>query len=154
MGNSTNTSGRVRKVRSCLAAVLMLALCAPAPATPADPVAPDRIQVYATEIIQGILQGLAEGDFEKYAIDFDETLRKTVNRETFLQVQKNLRTKVGKFKSIDFLGFYVQEGQAIALFKARFSKEKDDVLVTLVLDPRKSAPKVTGVWFDAPALRE
>jgi hypothetical protein len=133
---------------------LLLAVCSPAAAAPADKVDPDKIQTYAAEILQGIIQGLSEGDFEKYATDFSDTLRKTVNRETFLQLQTNLRKKVGKFRSMDYLGFYVQEGQAIALFKARFSKEKDDVLVTLVLDPHGSAPKVTGVWFDAPALRE
>jgi hypothetical protein len=114
---------------------------------------PERIQGYATDISQGIIQGIAEGDFDKYATDFSEAMRKAVNRETFLLLQKNLQKKVGKFQSMEYLGSYVQEGDIITLFKARFSKTKDDVLVKLVLDHHKPAPRVTGLWFDAPSLR-
>jgi len=99
------------------------------------------------------MEGVTEGDYEKYTKDFSDTMRKSTDRESFLQLQSNLRKTLGKFQSMEYLGFYVQEKQLIALFKARFSKEKDDVLVNLVLDGHK-APKVTGLWFDAPSLRK
>jgi hypothetical protein len=152
--NHTRSRIQFGASQACLLSILLLACLSPAFAVSEGKADPSRIQVYATEILQGILQGISEGDFEKYAADFADVMRKAVNRESFLQLQKNLQKKVGKFQSMDYMGFYVQEGQAIALFKARFSKDKDDVLVRILLDGHKAAPKVTGLWFDAPALRE
>lgn len=111
------------------------------------------IETRATAIIRDIMEGITQGDFQKYTKDFSDAMRKSADHESFLQLQSKLRKHVGKFKSIEYIGFYGQEGLLFTLFKARFSKEKDDVLVNLVLDRHKD-PKVTGLWFDAPSLRK
>lgn len=113
---------------------------------------PKVIEEKAIPILHGILDGIFEGDYGKYTKEFSETLRKSSDRESFLQLQSNLRKHAGKFKSVEYIGYYEQQGFIITLFKAHFSKVKDDVLVNLVLDGHVD-PKVTGVWFDAPALR-
>ena len=55
---------------------------------------------------------------------------------------------------MEYLGSYKQLGQIITLFKGHFSKEKDDVLIKLVLEPHDGEFKVTGLWFDAPSLEK
>ncbi len=113
---------------------------------------PENLKAQATEILQGVIEGLLEGDYSLYTSRFSDNMKKGVSREAFLDLQKNLQKKLGKFKSMEYLGFYVQYGNVVTLFKARFSKEREDVLIKLVLDVKKSAPVVAGLWLDAPSL--
>ena len=53
---------------------------------------------------------------------------------------------------MEYLGFYEQYGKIITLFKARFTKEKEDVLIKLVFDSKEREPLIDGLWFDSPSL--
>ncbi len=114
----------------------------------------DQIKEQATAILERIVQAISEGDYELYTRDFSKQMKNAQDRQSFLQLQSNLQRSLGKFKSLEYLGFYIQYGGAITLFKVRFSKEKEDVLIKLVLDSKKSPPQVTGLWFDSPALEK
>lgn len=142
-----------RNLLSLVASVLLVASFSTAPAAAIE-VSPEDLRLQATDTLQGILDGLAEGDYGKYTEQFSKSLKAEVDRDTFLQIQGNMQRKLGKFKSQEYLGFYARGGNVIALFKARFTKEKDDVLISLVLEQAKRNPKVAGIWFDAPSLQK
>jgi len=114
----------------------------------------EQIRDQATAALERIMQAISEGDYVLYTRDFSKQMKDSQDRESFLQLQSNLQRSLGKFKSMECLGFYVQYGGTIILFKARFSKEKEDVLIRLVLDRKKSPAQVTGLWFDSPALEK
>ncbi len=114
----------------------------------------DQIKDQATAALERIIQAISEGDYGLYTRDFSKRMKDSQDRESFLNLQSNLRRGLGKFKSMEYLGFYIQYGGAITLFKARFSKEKEDVLIKLVLDLQKSPPQVNGLWFDSPSLEK
>jgi len=115
---------------------------------------PDLIASRATAIVHRIMQGISEGDYSLYTQDFAKVMKDSQTREGFLEVQRNLQKTLGKFQSVEYLGFYEQYGGIITLFKSRFSKEKEDVLIKLVLDGKKAGLQVTGLWFDSPALEK
>lgn len=106
------------------------------------------------EILQEILEGISSGDFDLYTRHFSQSMRASQKREDFLQLQKGLQKALGKMQSLESLGFYVQRGNVISLFKAKFSKEKDDVLIKMVLEKNDPEPKVVGLWFDSPVLEK
>ena len=81
-------------------------------------------------------------------------MKQSQTRENFLDLQRSLQKAVGKFQSLEYLGFYSQYGNLITLFKARFSKDKDDVLIRLVMEGYGDDSKITGLWFDSPALEK
>lgn len=110
------------------------------------------IKSQATDIVRGIIEGLSEGDYAMFTSHFSDVMKKAQSRESFLQLQKNLQKKLGTVRSVAYIGHYAQYGGTVALFKARFSKEPEDVLVKLVLDRDKSSPMVTGLWLDSPRL--
>jgi hypothetical protein len=112
----------------------------------------DNLATEATDTLRGILKGIAEGDYELYSRDFSENMKRGQSRDEFLQLQRKFQRSLGKFKSMDYLGYYLQYGDSITLFKARFTREKHDVLIKLVLDGKASHPVVTGLWFDSPSL--
>ncbi|MGC8907184.1 MAG: hypothetical protein ACP5M0_07045 [Desulfomonilaceae bacterium] len=108
----------------------------------------------STEVLQNILDGLAQGDFARYSQDFAPDMKASQTREAFLALQKKIQSALGKLKSLRYLGSYSQGGNVIELFKANFTKQRDDVLIKLVLDGKKSKPLVTGLWLDSPALEK
>ncbi|MGB6064082.1 MAG: hypothetical protein WBG50_04705 [Desulfomonilaceae bacterium] len=115
---------------------------------------PEQIKSSATTRLEEIIQGISEGDFTLYSSHFSRAMKEAQTRESFLNLQRRLQKAVGKFQSLQYIGFYRRSGNLVTLFKARFSKEKDDVLITLVLERSGPDPKVTGLWFDSPALEQ
>jgi hypothetical protein len=114
----------------------------------------EQIKEQATAALERIMRAISEGDYVLYTRDFSKRMKDSQDRESFLQLQSKLQRSLGKFKSMEYLGSYVQYGGTITLFKARFSKEKEDVLIKLVVNPKKSPPQITGLWFDSPALEK
>lgn len=131
----------------------LLLLSAPGPRqAPGDHEQADRIMIEATGLLDGIIKGISDGDYNRYTSRFSRVMKKAQSRETFLELQKKLQRKLGRFKSMEYIGYYVQYGKIITLFKARFSKEKEDVLIKLVLNSKGTNPLVAGLWFDSPSL--
>lgn len=113
---------------------------------------PDPVKATAEAIMSEIVQGIVQGDYNRYARHFDARLKNSLTREAFYSVQGTLQKAVGQFQYMEYLGYLSWSGQTLVLFKSRFSKTKDDVLIRLVLN-FKDKPTVVGLSFDAPALR-
>jgi hypothetical protein len=135
----------------------LLALCLVFPTlTPSIAATLDREQIgiQSSSILKGIFSGIEEGDFLHYSKDFSKSMKDSQTRENFLGLQKNIQKQLGRLKSLEYLGYYVQQGDLITLYKARFSKHNDDVLVKLVFDRRSDHKEVTGLWFETQALEK
>jgi hypothetical protein len=115
---------------------------------------PEQIKIHATTLIEDIIQGISDGDYSLYSGHFSKPMKESQTRENFLELQRSLQKTIGKFQSLQYLGFYAQHGNIITLFKARFSKDKDDVVIRLVTEGYAADSKVTGLWFDSPALEK
>jgi hypothetical protein len=115
---------------------------------------PEQIKIRATTLIEDIIQGISDGDYSLYSRHFSKPMKESQTRENFLELQRSLQKTIGKFQSLQYLGYYAQHGNLITLFKARFSKDKDDVLIRLVMEGYGADSKVTGLWFDSPALEK
>jgi hypothetical protein len=143
--------GRITPFIFCLVFLPLLLGTGPRRA-PDSPPTGDTLAAEAPDVLNGIMNGLAEGDYDLYSRDFSQTLRREISREDFLTLQRKIQKRLGKMKILDRLGHYVQQGEVIVLFKARFGKERDDVVIKVVLDGKQPGPVVTGLWFDCPAL--
>ena len=131
----------------------LLVLSAPGPRqAPEEGEENDRIMIDATRLLEGVMKGISEGDYARYTSRFSPVMKKAQSRETFLDLQKRLQKRLGKFKSMEYLGYYEQYGKIITLFKARFTKAKEDVLIKLVFDSKEREPLIDGLWFDSPSL--
>lgn len=125
---------------------------APPPAEPAA--ADDKLRKRYTEILGDIVKGIYEGDYTKFSRNLSEQMRAAQTRQSFLQLQNKVQTNLGKLSSMEYLGYYSQGPYTMVLFKAKFKKEQDDVLITLVSDRDAAEPKVSGLWLDSPALEK
>lgn len=132
--------------------ILLTTFAGALPALAARPGA-NGIKAQAVIALEEIIRGLSEGDYDLYSKRFSQAMRAAQTREIFLELQKNIQKNLGKFQSMEYIGFLSQHNNAIVIFKARFSKERDDVEIRLVLEERDN-PRVTGLWFDSPALNK
>jgi hypothetical protein len=145
---------RIAKRCTFLLSILCVFLWSHAGAASVNVDDPDQIRTRATILIEEIIQGISEGDYVLYSRQFSRPMKESQTRENFLELQRSLQKAIGKFQSLQYLGFYAQHGNLITLFKARFSKDKDDVLIRLVMKGSATDSKVTGLWFDSPALEK
>jgi hypothetical protein len=124
----------------------------PPPAEPAR--ASDKLRQRYTQALGDILKGIYEGDYTRFSRNLSEQMRAAQSRQSFLELQTKVQKNLGKLSSMEYLGCYSQGASTMILFKAKFKKDKDDVLITLVTDREAAEPKVTGLWLDSPALEK
>jgi hypothetical protein len=125
---------------------------APPPAEPARD--NDKFRERYTQILDDIFKGIYEGDYTKFGRNLTEQMRAAQTRQSFLELQTKVQTNLGKLSSLEYLGFYSQGPYTMVLFKGKFKKDKDDVLITLVSDRQAADPRVGGLWLDSPALEK
>jgi hypothetical protein len=106
-----------------------------------------QVQAVADPILDGILQGFKEGDYDLYSQYFDDTLKDVISKKKFLQTRSSILKSIGEYQSRSYLGFLQKGKTTVVLWKGRFAKSADDVLIKLVLSRRGDQTKVLGLWF-------
>ena len=106
-----------------------------------------QVQAVADPILDGILQGFKEGDYDLYSQYFDDTLKDVISKKKFLQTRNSILKSIGEYQSRSYLGFLQKGKTTVVLWKGRFAKSADDVLIKLVLSRRGDQTKVLGLWF-------
>ncbi len=115
-------------------------------------VSDDQIKQIATDQITSIMKSIESRNYDQYSKDFSDKMKAAQKPDDFMTLCKKIDSSLGKLDSVKFIGFYVHGTETITLFKAKYSKTDDDVLVRLVLDLNNPSKKVVGLWFDSPKL--
>jgi hypothetical protein len=129
-------------------AIMMLALALALPAG-ADFVgqADKEVQAAADPILDNLLAGFNEGNYQKYSQDFDATLKESLPEARFKQVRSEITNKLGHYQSRRYLGFLNQNKFTAVLWKGKFSQSASDVLIKLILSKRADKVVVVGLFF-------
>lgn len=102
----------------------------------------------ADPVLDNMLMGIANLDYDTFVRDFDATMRKQVTKEEFQKIVLHSGNTYGAYQSRKLLGFLNKQGTTAVLWKARFSGLEDDVLITLILYKKGEKIEVTGFWVD------
>jgi hypothetical protein len=128
--------------------ILSLALLLAAPALGGVIGKDDQeIKAAADPILDNLLAGMNEGNYQQYARDFDDTLKDAIPEKKFSQTRTQILEKLGKYQSRSYLGALKQGNMSVVLWKGRFEKSDSDVLIKLVVSKRQDKIVVTGLWF-------
>jgi hypothetical protein len=106
-----------------------------------------EVQAAAKPVLDGLLSGFNEGDYQKYSQDFDDTLKEAISQKEFTRVRDKILKDLGKYQSRTYLGFLRKGQTTLVLWKGRFAKAEDDVLIKLVASQRQGKTLVVGLWF-------
>lgn len=101
----------------------------------------------ATPILDNILKGMTGNNYAVFSMDFDSQMRKSMPQAQFKITCSQIFYKYGKYKFKQYLGYYNQNKMTVVLYKGKFDKTMDDVLIKLVITRDKNKYLVTGFWL-------
>ena len=109
---------------------------------------------YANQMAEAILAAVNEGDLPRYSQHFDQTMKEAVTQGAFDQLYQLIKAKVGDYVSKEFWKVEERGEFTIVHYKAKFTKEPEDVVVRVVFRDTEGKTFVSGLWFDSPELRK
>lgn len=101
----------------------------------------------ATPILDNILKGITNNDYAVFSRDFDSQMQKSVPARQFKITCDQIFYKYGKYKFKQYMCYYNQQKMTVVLYKAKFDKSIDDVLIKLAVTRDKNKYLVTGFWI-------
>jgi hypothetical protein len=107
----------------------------------------DEARALAEPILDNILRGFASDEYAVYARDFDATLIEAVSEDKFAQTKQWYDQTLGDCVEKEYLGFLNKGRMTAVLWKGKFAKSSEDILIKLVLSKRGESCYVTGLWF-------
>jgi len=82
-------------------------------------------------MVDSVINGLELGNYEMYIRDFTDESKKSFTNEIFQDARKAVDSNLGKIKTKQYLGSYQKSGYWVLLWKAQYSKAKEDILLEL-----------------------
>ena len=111
---------------------------------------------YGSEITDNVLQGIKDKDYNKFARDFSDTMKNAITEQSFNSLTGNLNTKIGDYKSKTFSGASKTKKDnkeyTVVVYKAKYTKETGDVLITITFSDNNGKKMVDGLFFKSPNL--
>ena len=95
-------------------------------------------------IIASVIDGLSTKNYELYTRDFTKEAKKSFTQTIFEEASDAVKENLGKFLSDTYLGYYDKGGFSILLWKAKYSKSTDDILLELYLKKCDNTYKVAA----------
>ena len=105
------------------------------------------IKIAAEPILTNLLKGFKNDDYKQYSADFDASLKESISAKRFKDTDKQLEKSFGEYVSREYLGFLNKHRMTVVLWKGKFEKSKEDVLIKLIISKRGEEHFVTGLWF-------
>ena len=85
--------------------------------------------IVANKILDGILKGLEEKDYDAYTRDFTKEHKANISKKDFERQASALDEKVGVCEKRTYLGRLMKGPVTLYIWKGRFSKAKNNELV-------------------------
>lgn len=112
---------------------------------------------YAGPMVDNLLAGIAAGDYAGFSRDLDDTMLKAIDEKAFTAMVDQIRSVIGDYQSKTFTqAVNTTENNVpmtVIIYKARFSNEPADVLITVTFTDSHSGKKISGLFFNSPKLR-
>lgn len=118
----------------------------------------EKVQEYADPMVENILQGMNEDNYEKFSKDFGPIMLDALNAENYDGIiKKQIKEIIGNYESKELAKVdKVSQGDEdyiVVIYKATFSKETSDVAVTVYFTEGED-PKIETLLFNSPKLVE
>lgn len=106
-----------------------------------------EIKTVADPLLDNILEGFKFDDYLVYCRDFDKELKVIGSRTKFFKVSRHIKSSLGKYLYREYMGSLLKGDMTVVLWKAKYDKTKNDVLIKLVIKKQGWHYVVTGLWL-------
>jgi hypothetical protein len=98
----------------------------------------------AEVMVDKMLKGINKDNYALYSADFYKGLKEQVKEKDFKALNDDLKKQIGEYESRTFLGMLNKKLVDIFLWKAKFSKMDEDVLIRIFLIEDEGKYKVSS----------
>jgi hypothetical protein len=113
---------------------------------------------YAGPLLDNMLAGIKDMDYNVFAKDFDTKMAGAFTEDSFKTFADMLQTKIGDYQSRTFSAAQnTKSGDTaitVVVYKAKYSKETADVLMTVSYGQENGVMKIMGLYLNSPNLRK
>jgi len=113
---------------------------------------------YADDMAQNMMQGLKQNDYAMFSRDLSDTMKGAIDADAFAAMVDQLSATIGTYESMSFYQASNTKQNDVAytsvIYKAKFSDEEGDVLVTVTFSGEEGSKVIDGLFFTSPKLRE
>lgn len=118
----------------------------------------EKIQEYADPMVENMLQGMNEDNYEKFSKDFGPLMLDALSKENYdVIIKTQIKDIIGNYESKELAkvdkASQGDKDYTVLIYKARFSKETSDVAVTIYLTEGEN-PKIETLLFNSPKIVE
>ena len=82
-------------------------------------------------MFDSVLKGFDEGDYPLYVRDFSEMNKEAFDERRFDLAYRGVQDNFGKVFSSEYLGHWVKGNFTVLLWKVKYEKTKDDILMVM-----------------------
>jgi hypothetical protein len=142
-----------RKLVAFLMVVSLVAVLSCSSGSNAPPDSQPQEPAYAGAIAEDILQAMNSGDYASFSQYFDDVMKKTIPEDTFRQYRAVYHDRIGTYESKTYWETTIQDRSQIVEYKARFTQEPADVIVSIAFTQVDGQVRVSWLYFMSPKVR-
>lgn len=114
----------------------------------------DTLKLKMDPITENILLSMKNNDHEGFVKDMDEKMKTTFTQDYFKTMNDKIIPKIGSYQSKEYWQTQKSGDYEVVFYKAKYDKEKDFVIVKVVVSEKEGKILVSGLFFDSPNLRK
>ena len=99
----------------------------------------------AKKMVASVIDGIFTGNYALYSRDFSEKNKKYFDKDVFEKAHIAVKEELGEYKGEKFIGSWRKGDYEILLWKTRFSKTEDDILIQMYVKKVDGAYKIAAL---------
>jgi hypothetical protein len=112
----------------------------------------DEVKSFSDPILESMLIASNKDDFAAYSKDFGEIMKQKFSEDAFKAANKLIKEKIGDYKSKEFVKAQTQGDYVSAIYKAKYSNEPKDVMISITFNKNDKEHMVEGIYLTSPKL--
>ena len=112
---------------------------------------------YADDMVENLLQGMEQNDYAMFSRDFSDEMKAAIDEDAFDAMVESFSTIIGAYESKSFYqaANTTQDDivYTVVIYKAKFTDEEDDVLITVTFSGEEGSKVIDGLYFNSAKLR-
>jgi hypothetical protein len=108
---------------------------------------------YANQMTESALQGMSDGDYAGYIENFSPDAQSSLAEADFDEASQLIKSLVGDYIDKEFWKTEEEDGYTVVYYKANFTEEPADVIITVYFTEVDGEMYIAGFWLNSPKLR-
>lgn len=107
----------------------------------------EEIRGFADTKTESMLTALNNDNYTDFSRDFNQQMRESIPVNKFGEMTAIIKSKFGKYISMEFVGIEIRENYITVVYKGKFSQGQDSVLIRSIFTQDNGKIVVAGFWL-------